>query len=166
VDRSWFYGGHSAMKPIILIARLKAATKGSVELDQAIAETFGVPIACYTTSFSAAYSLFPASVVNFNLFSFGGQRNEKDLRDAYWGCRVHDCAQLVGSERAKRNVKSLILPMRLGKEPRIMLEKAIAERFCEFSITHVATPFLTICGVAIKVRIGQTMDDELDTNHG
>jgi hypothetical protein len=142
-----------------LIARLKAATKGSVELDQVIVETLDVPMACYTTSFSAAYSLFPASVVNFSLFSFG-QRNEKDLRDRYWGCRVHDCAQLVGIERAKHHVKSLQLPIMLGKEPRIMLEKAFAERFCEFSMTHVATPFLTICGVAIKVRIGQTMDDD------
>lgn len=145
-----------------LIVRLKAAIEGSTELDRAIAVTIDAPTADYTTSFSAARSLLPASITNFVLFSFGGGGRNDIIGDC-WGCKVHDRAQLVGAERAQRNVRHLYLPSGLDKEPTTMLEHAIAEHFCEFSVTHAATPCLAICGVAIKVRIGQTIDDDLWT---
>jgi hypothetical protein len=141
-----------------LIARLKAMTDGNAELDHAVAQAMGMAPACYTTSFCAARSLLPTSVTNFSLFSFGYRNDE---RGDYWGCRVHDRAQLVGIERAKRGVKSLQLPITLGEEPRVLLERAIAERFCEFSVTHAATPFLAICIISLKIRIGKTTDDDL-----
>jgi hypothetical protein len=146
-----------------LIARLVAADAGDPVLDRDIRAIFGIVDAAYTTSFEAAFSLLPTTVTNFHLFSFGGsgRYESDDLRGGSWGCKVHDRDQLVGSERAKHSVKRLQIPFALDGALNVTLERAIAEHFCEFSVTRAATPCLVICIIALKVRIGQTTDDDI-----
>lgn len=142
-----------------LIGQLETATAGGLTLDRAIGDTYGIDATNFTTSFEQAYGLLPISVTNFNLFSFGVR--DGAIGDGWWGCRVHDQAQLIGAERAQRLTKRLKLPLRLGGEPQVFLERAIAQQYCEFSTTHTATAVLAICTVALKVRIGRTTDDDL-----
>lgn len=143
-----------------LIAQLALAVDGNWQLDQNISDALGVGMRQFTTSFSCAYALLPQSVTNFYLFSFGGHGRDDKEGDC-WGCAVHDRAQLVGEERAQRTIKRLNRSFKVDMPPSILYGLAIAEQFCEFSLTHAATPALAICGVALKVRIGRTTDDDL-----
>ncbi len=158
-----------------IITRLEAATAGYGSLDRAIRDALDLPAVLvppdggdeareYTTDFEAAYSLLPASVTNFHLFTFIGHGRD-DVPGECWGCQVHDRAQLIGAERASRGVKRLRLP-RMNQPLRIEVESAIAEQFCEFDATHVATAPLAVCVVALKVIIGRSSDDDLWSEHG
>lgn len=150
-----------------IIARLEAATEGSRELNLLVNhDVTGTPLKnCgnatrYTESTDHARTLFPKSVTNFHLFSFGGH-GRKDVAGDCWGCQVHDMAQLIGAARAARRVKRLKIPFEVLAQPRVVLERAIAEQFCDFGTTHAATPALAVCITALKVLCGRTVDDDL-----
>jgi hypothetical protein len=149
------------MKTPDLIAALNKATIGSHALDREIFTAVGwLYVEPFTTSFSAACRLLPPTTTNFHLFSFGGH-GRSDVDADCWGCHVHDRAQLVGKERAKHQVKRLSVSFTISQGPKILLEKAIAEQFCDFGSTHLASAPLAVCVVALKVRIGLMVDDEL-----
>jgi hypothetical protein len=114
----------------------------------------------FTRSIDAALTLLPATATNRHLYSFGGHGRD-DVKGDCWGFQCHDRAQLMGVERAERQVKNLKPSFEVDGLPMVILRKAIAEHFCEFSSTHAATAALAICITALKVRSGHITDDDL-----
>jgi hypothetical protein len=138
----------------------KATIKTADKFSSEIAEVMQVKMMPYSLSIDSALKLLPKSVTNMHLLAFGGH-GRKDVKGDCWAFQIHDTDQLVGKERAARHIKCLRLPFEIGQQPMIVLEKAIADRFCEFGASHIATPAMAICVTALKCKIGRTTDDDL-----
>ncbi len=99
----------------------------------------------------AAFLLLPASAVNADLFS-----HSRDGGKSAWSFRFHDTAQKMGEraafEEIERMVKSDGSSWKISGEPRIILEKAIAEHWLEFRGT-ASTASLAICAAALRSSI-------------
>lgn len=125
--------------------KLSAAAQAASDLDRA---------PHFTRSIDAAMTLLPWSATNHDLFSFGGH-GRKDIGERAWGFRFHDMEQLVGAERAKKQVARLRKDAGLFKlrgAPVKIMELAIAEQFMEFSGTHTPNPAIAICIAAVRAR--------------
>lgn len=151
-----------------LIEMLQKAKRGGVELDARIAcqqNNWPVPRGTpnwtmlgqaqgarrWTESLDLALELLPCSAVNHHLFSFGGHgRNE--VKGLCWGFKFHDTARLVGEEAAKQEVRRLLVGTSIDSIPHVVLERAIAEQYREFSSTHAASPALAVCLAAARHR--------------
>lgn len=112
-----------------------------------------------TASVDAALALLPAGACNIDLFSFGGGgRDDLPKGATCWGFKFHDQDQLVGIDRAKAEVKRLKKDsgalFKVAGAPKMVLERAIAEQFMEFSSSHTANAALAICAAALRARSG------------
>lgn len=139
------------------------ATGPDRSIDGMIAESIGATMPNdpagwpprYTASVDAAMTLLPPRACNIDLFSFGGGGREDLPRGATcWGFKFHDQDQLVGIERAKAEVQRLRKDsgglFKVSGAPKMVMERAIAENFMEFSSSHAANAALAICAAALR----------------
>lgn len=106
----------------------------------------------YTTSLDDAMALLPKMVENIVLFSHTVSGKPA------WSFKCVDTAQKMGARAAKEEIARMIEQLgsayKLAGEPRISMEKAIAEHWLEFHST-AKTSALVICATALKIIASQ-----------
>lgn len=94
----------------------------------------------------AAMTLLPKTAINVSLNQFGRG----------WNARFHDTAKKMGDRAAHEQIERMF-PMggngyQIAGEPRVVLEKAIAEHWLEFYCPCAATPALAVCAAALRAH--------------